>query len=208
MGMIGKGRAGARKLSTAGGGAVRRIPLLAAAMATVLAAFAPGPAAAGGLDIVTRYYSVTGRSHAELVASVRRNAPRAGGAYGIGFIDFSPRYRTAIDNGKCRIAEVQVGVRVALTLPQWRDPGDAPGTVARQAARFVRAIDSHERTHAAIAGRFARTMKARLVKIAPSRDCWTLRERAEALIREVKKQHGASQRAFDLRTKTQIRRLL
>ena len=205
--MVGKERANSWKLlpATSGGGATRRVPTLAAAIIATLAAV---PAAAGGVEIVTRYYAVTGRSHAELVASVRRNAPRAGGAYGIGFIDFSPRYTTAIDNGKCRIVDAQVGVRVALTLPQWRDPGDAPRAVFRHATGFVRAIERHEREHAAIAGRYARMMTTRLLRLQPDGDCWTLRESAEALIREVKKQHGASQRAFDLRTKTQIRRLL
>ena len=205
--MVGKERANSWKLlpATSGGGATRRVPTLAAAIIATLAAV---PAAAGGVEIVTRYYAVTGRSHAELVASVRRNAPRAGGAYGIGFIDFLPRYRTVSANGVCRIAEAQVGVRVALTLPQWKDPGDAPKAVSRHASRFVRVIDSHERAHAAIAGRYARTMKARLLKLAPDRNCWNLRGRAEALIRDIKKQHISAQNAFDRQTHKQIRGLL
>lgn len=164
--------------------------------------------AAGEPDIHRSYYSISGRNHAEIVSSVRRNGPRNGFAYGIGFIDFLPRYGTEHRDGLCRLTRPEVGLRIHIRLPRWDGGAAAPRTATSIAMRFVRAIESHEMQHAAIARRYAARMKAVLAKLPPQKDCWALRTRADETLVRLKKEHLAAQRAFDVRTNRQIRRLL
>lgn len=176
-------------------------------IACSLAAASGAAAGPGAPDIRRSYYTVSGNSHAEIVASVKRNGPRNGFAYGIGFIDFLPRYGTALRDGLCRVDRAEVGLRIHLRLPRW-DGGGAPRTAARIATRFVRAIERHEMQHAAIARRYAARMKALLARLSPEQSCWMLRARAEETLARLKKEHAAAQRAFDVRTNRQIKRLL
>lgn len=161
-----------------------------------------------GVEIVSRYYSIRGADHAELVASVRRNGPKGGQAYGIGYIDFFPRYRTAFAAGVCRIAEAEVGLRVELELPRWDGSDGGQARVAGFARRFARAIEAHEMEHVRIAGHYARRMRSELLRLKADSSCWSLSSRAEDLIRDLKKRHVESQKAFDRRVNKQIKRLL
>jgi predicted secreted Zn-dependent protease len=162
---------------------------------------------ATGTRIDTSYYPVSGRSHQELVGSVRRYGP-GGFAYGLGVIDFHPRFDTRFESGKCRIAAADTGLTVALRLPEWRGPADAPGGVTRAAQRFARAIRQHELQHVEIARRYQRLMTAELKRLKPDRNCWSLASAARELIARLKRQHLAAQRAFDRRSHKQIRRQL
>lgn len=180
-----------------------------AALAVLLAAV---PALAGftvkGVKIEKSYYRISGQSHGELVKTVRRNAPRSGRAYGLGIIDFYPKYRTRRVDGECHIANVEVGLRVQLRLPQWHGETGTPRRVARIARRFERVIDAHEMHHVKIAKRYAKLMQQRLRKLPREKSCWTLRSRAREVIRKLKRQHIAAHKRFDNRTRKQIRRLL
>ena len=118
-----------------------------------------------GVKVEKSYYRFSGASHGELKKSVKRNAPRAGRAYGLGIIDFFPRYRTSRVDGRCRIAEVEVGLRIKLKLPQWHGKIGTPRRVVRIAKRFERVIDAHEAQHVKIAKRYKRLMKQRLQKL-------------------------------------------
>lgn len=161
-----------------------------------------------GTKIRYAYYPVSGRDHAEIVRSVRRFAPRAGRAYGIGFIDFFPVYSVASEEGGCRIKTAETGLSIQLRLPEWKGPKDAPRTAHRIGQRFEKAIRLHELQHVKIAERYAREMSRTLLKLKPEKDCWALRRKATASIGKIKRQHLASQKAFDRRTFKQIKRLL
>lgn len=161
-----------------------------------------------GVKVEKSYYRISGKSHGELVKTVRRNAPRAGRAYGLGIIDFFPNYRTRKTDGKCRIIHGEVGLRVKLRLPQWHGQSGTPRRVVRIAKRFERVIDAHEAQHVKIARRYARLMKQRLLKLPSDNSCWALRSKARDMIRLLKRQHIAAHKRFDNRTRKQIRRLL
>jgi predicted secreted Zn-dependent protease len=167
-----------------------------------------GWATGSDVEVVNRYYSIHGASHAELVASVRRNGPKGGRAYGIGYIDFFPRYRTEPGAGGCRIVQPEVGLRIVLELPRWdEDKGGTPG-IASFARRFARAIEAHEMEHVRIARSYAGRMRTGLARLKADASCWSLSSRAEDLIRNLKTRHVESQKAFDRRVNKQIRRLL
>lgn len=179
---------------------------------TLIALLLAVPALSGfvikGVKIEKSYYRISGKSYGELVKTVRRNGPRAGRAYGLGIIDFFPNYRTRKTDGRCRIVHADVGLRVKLRLPQWHGETGTPRRVVRIAKRFERVIDAHEAQHVKIARRYARLMKQRLRKLPPDNSCWTLRSKARALIKVLKRQHIAAHKRFDNRTRRQIRRLL
>jgi predicted secreted Zn-dependent protease len=153
-------------------------------------------------------YPISGRTHAELVGSVKLHAPMGGRVYGIGFIDFDPRFETKSDKGVCRVVAAETGLKVELRVPEWRGGSDAPKGVARVARNFERVIRAHEMHHVAIAKGYQRRISAAVKALKPDRSCWTLRDRAEALILRLKAQHRDAQRAFDRRTWRQLARLL
>jgi predicted secreted Zn-dependent protease len=159
-----------------------------------------------GTRVDERFYPISGRSFAELVSSVRMGGPM--GAYGMGVIDFYPRFETRTEKGACRVVSADTGLTVSLSLPEWRGPGDAPNSVLRKARHFERAIRAHELQHVEIAKRYQRLITASLKRLKPETNCWDLRSRANDLIAALKKQHLAAQRGFDRRSFKQIRRLL
>lgn len=154
------------------------------------------------------YYKITGKSHGELVKAVKRNGPRAGRAYGLGIIDFFPSYRMERSDGKCRIADAEVGLRIKLRLPKWQEQTGVPRSVVRIAKRFERVIDAHEMQHVRIAKQYQRLMRQRLRKLSPDQSCWELRKRAREMIAQLKRRHIQAHKRFDNRTRKQIRRLL
>jgi predicted secreted Zn-dependent protease len=190
-----------------GGPRTRRAFVRIAALAACIPLFG-GWAKGSHVEIVSRYYSIHGASHAELVASVRRNGPKGGRAYGIGYIDFFPRYRTEPGIAGCRIVEAEVGLRVELELPRWDGAEGGPAKVANFGRRFARAIEAHEMEHVRIARSYAGRMRSALLRLKPDASCWSLSSRAEELIGNLKKRHVESQKAFDRRVNKQIKRLL
>ncbi|MEX0954211.1 MAG: DUF922 domain-containing protein [Rhizobiaceae bacterium] len=161
-----------------------------------------------GTEVRYAYYPVSGRSHAEIVNSVRRYAPRAGRAYGIGFIDFHPDYDMASKNGECRVTRAETGLAIQLKLPEWKGPKDAPRSAVRLGLHFEKSIRSHELQHVKIAESYARRISRDLLRLKPEKDCWVLRREAYDLIKRIKREHIGSQKAFDRRTFKQIKRLL
>jgi predicted secreted Zn-dependent protease len=186
--------------------------LLQRVTTTVLLAALTVPLLAGwkvtGTKVRYAYYPVSGRSHAEIVSSVRRFAPMRGRAYGIGFIDFHPDYDMRSSKGACRVIRAETGLSISLKLPEWKGPADAPRSAARLGRHFERAIRSHELQHVRIAERYARAISSALPKLKPAENCWALRRAAYDLIKRFKRQHIGAQKAFDRRTLKQIRRLL
>lgn len=183
---------------------VRPLARAAALAGSVLLLGGWGPT---GTRIDTAYYPISGRSHAELVGSVRRYGP-GGFAYGMGIIDFHPSFDTGWRDGKCRIVTAETGLTVSLRLPEWRGPADAPGRVLQTARRFASEVRRHEMQHVDIARRYQRAMTARLLKLPAEASCWSLAASARALVERLKKDHLAAQRAFDRRSHRQIMRLL
>ncbi len=185
-------------------------PLSGLRRIAAVALLVPALAAWGatGTRIDTTYYKIGGRSHAELLASIKRNGPRNGFAYGMGIIEFFPHFTTAIRDGLCRIEKVETAMTVYLRLPKWNGPRDAPRSVIRTAAYFERVIRAHEMQHVAIAKVYQRRFDSSLRRMSPDQSCWTLRREAYALVIRIKKQHVAAQRAFDNRTRKQIKRLI
>lgn len=175
--------------------------------AVACAALALGGGASAETRIDMNYYAISGRSHAELVGSVRRHGP-GGFAYGLGIIDFYPSFDTGWRGGKCRIVAAETGLTVSLRLPEWRGPADAPGRVVRTARRFVNAVRGHEMRHVDIARRYQRAMTTRLLKLPAAANCWRLAADARRLIERLKADHRAAQRLFDARSHRQIRRWL
>ena len=161
-----------------------------------------------GTKVNYAYYPVSGRSHAEIVSSVRRFAPRAGRAYGIGFIDFHPDYDMTAKGGACRVTRAETGLAIQLKLPEWKGPKDAPRSAVRLGRHFEKSIRSHELQHVKIAEGYARRISRDLLKLKPEKNCWALRRDAHDLITRIKREHIASQKAFDRRTFKQIKRLL
>lgn len=178
----------------------------------VLTAVLAVPVLAGwritGTKIRYAYYPVSGKNHAEILRSVRRFAPRAGRAYGIGFIDFYPDYDFSAKSGACRVTRADTGLSIQLKLPEWKGPNDAPRAAVRLGRHFERSIRQHELQHVKIAESYARRMSRELLKLKPEESCWGLRRKAGDLIKRVKQHHINAQKAFDRRTFKQIKRLL
>ncbi len=162
----------------------------------------------GDTKIHYTYYPVSGKNHAEIASSVRRFAPKAGRAYGIGFLHFDPRYDMRMKDGKCRVVSTRTKLTIKLKLPEWKGPDDAPRSAVRLGKHFAKSIRRHEMDHVKIAERYARKMSRDLARLKPAEDCWKLGAKARDLLKQINAQHMASQRAYDNRTRRQLKRLL
>jgi predicted secreted Zn-dependent protease len=153
-------------------------------------------------------YPISGKTRGQLVDSVKMHGPMGGRVYGIGFIDFDPRFQTKSDKGLCRVTSAETGLRVNLRVPEWRGGPEAPKGIARVARNFERVVRAHEMQHVAIARSWQKRMTSMLKALKADKDCYALRNRADESIRRLKAQHRDAQRAFDKRTYRQLARLL
>ncbi len=152
------------------------------------------------------YYAISGKSRAEIKASVRFRGPKGGSAYGLTTIDFLPRWKTRAEGEACRVVDVDVGLRIAMRLPRWH--GGPEETASKAARRFVTSIERHEMGHVAIARRHAAEMGRLLARLVSDSGCWPLYRMAEEAIAGVKRRHLAAHRLYDERTRRGIRGLL
>lgn len=178
------------------------------ALAGIIVVTTGGAAAAGEVAVTTSHYGFTGVSKSDIKASVSRNGPNGGTAWGQSIIDFAPEWRTEEQNGICRLTGVRVGLTVSMKLPQWRPGFGKPAIVPAHARRFMSGIERHENGHVAIARRYAAELTRRLSVLRSSDGCWPLRSMANAEREAIKPRHLAAHRAYDARTRMVLKALL
>lgn len=173
--------------------------LVVAAPALRAAAAAPSPRVA---HATMRYYAVGGTTPAQIRARLNARAPASpDGFHGDAFTRWSFRWQwPASADGRCRVSEATVTLRIEVSFPRWTHPKRASAAVAAAWARYTRALARHEQGHVD----YARARYAAVVRAIRGATCGTANAAAEqqlALIRrhdvayDAATRHGATQGA-------------
>ncbi len=119
------------------------------------------PAAFVGIPAITvRYYDVSGRTAAEIRASLNRNNA-ADPVTGVHFDAYTvPHIEWRIPGdpaGPCRVDRAKVTLELTVGLPRLVDTGSVPPGLLRRWKRYRAALEAHEAMHArnAVLGRKA-----------------------------------------------------
>lgn len=177
----------------------------AAAAATLGAAGSRGAAAQETGEIRLhedrRTYEVSGSTAAEVWASLVAGARREGEDLLFAWTDVSTEYRTRMvgDREGCRVTGVRVEVRIAVTLPRWTPPPDAPLALRRQWNRYEAAIRRHEEGHVLRARTTARRLRDAISDLT-AEDCDALKRRGTAVGEEILAWGRAEQDRYDRET--------
>ena len=123
------------------------------------------------LNARERYFSVSGRTPALILASARRNVPsdpsgndRDSMAY-VGPIvwEHLPSYVMDPSSGACTMTGVTSSTRYQATLPRWTSPSKVPAELLAWWRAVLRHIGQHESEHVRIFARYVRALPSRVV---------------------------------------------
>ncbi|MEM6325751.1 MAG: DUF922 domain-containing protein [Bacteroidota bacterium] len=151
------------------------------------------------IDVNT--YEVTGRTAAEVLASLQARGPRSGERifFGLTETEMAFRYWKTPADGECRLERIRIDLRVVVTIPEWRAPGEAPYRLKRDWSRFETALRRHEDQHREIAEVGAREVYRALHALrTPS--CTTIDATAREVANRLREANEQRQAAFDRRT--------
>ena len=160
------------------------------------------PADAVSLSKTYSYFSVGGKTLAEIETEVDRRGPRVrstGGRRhpGATQLEFTTRIAYAAGNGGCAIAEASVNVQAKIILPRWSQRAKADEDTRLIWDTLSADIKRHEETHAMIAKNHARDLELALRSIRRQRDCKVAVAKAKAVSDRILAQHERAQREFD-----------
>ena len=146
-------------------------------------------------------YDVRGSTYAELIASMRRNAPfveRTGQRhYGVTEVGFSPSWTFQPLSRGCELVSARVDLRLTMVLPRWvgRETAD-PALFARW-TRLRDDIERHERLHADVALDYHRRLLDALDRPRTEATCERLNAVLTDEARVLVERHRNAQRAID-----------
>ncbi|HEY6816433.1 MAG TPA: DUF922 domain-containing protein [Croceibacterium sp.] len=149
-----------------------------------LHAAAVPPALAGIPGIKLEYYDVSGRTVAEIRASLDRNRPTdpATGAQFDAYTTWTMDWAIPGEpGGPCRLDQAKVMLDLTVGLPRLVDPDRVPRAVLDRWKRYRTALEVHEATHA----RNALLAKQAMLKAIRTADCATANGAAEDVLAEL-----------------------
>lgn len=145
------------------------------------------------VSTATRYYTVTGRTTAEIFDSIDRNGPRDDkGVKGSGLTAASWGYRWQPQNSPdgCVIASMTISLDIVVTLPRHDQAGGLPFAIQANWQKFADSVAKHEQTHVDIDKAGASTIREKMLALRPAANC-------DALSRQVEALWNAEQRAIE-----------
>ncbi len=149
-------------------------------------------------------YTVTGATIGEVVRSMLRNGPfvYAIGRKGLGKADFRHRLRvsTERENGRCRVSQVALNLRIRLTVPRLSSRAGLNRSHRARWQAIERMIVSHEKRHAAFYRQFARELVRDVKRLAPQANCAALHREKRRVEEAALKRDRRRNRAFDRRS--------
>jgi predicted secreted Zn-dependent protease len=174
---------------------------LAAAVASGPAAATP-PASPRVAHATMVYYAVGGTTPEQIRAQLNARAPVSpDGFHGDAFTRWSFRWHwPGSADGRCRVKEATVTLRIEVSFPRWTHPKAASAAVASAWTRYGRALARHEQGHVD----FAVAHYPAVVRAIRSATCRTADRAAQAQLNVIRRhdlaydaatRHGATQGA-------------
>jgi predicted secreted Zn-dependent protease len=159
------------------------------------------PAGAAGLSKTYSYFSVGGKTPAEIESELSKRGPNVkstGGRHpGAIQIEFKTHTTYAGENGGCKVATASVTVQAKIFLPRWRQREKANGNTRLYWDTRSADIRRHEETHVIIAKNHAWDIEQALMRIRQQRDCTVAEAKAKATTNRIIALSDRAQREFD-----------
>ncbi|MBL0375042.1 DUF922 domain-containing protein [Rhizobium sp. KVB221] len=149
----------------------------------------------------TSYFSIGGRTAADLDREMSRRGPRSKttGLHhpGVTEIRFAGAATFVTKGHSCRVGGAKVTLSTKLMLPRWKNRRKADPTLALAWDTLSSDIKRHEERHAEIARNHARKLEREILALAPARDCATLKAKVNKISQKVMDDHDKDQQRFD-----------
>jgi predicted secreted Zn-dependent protease len=150
------------------------------------------------------YYDVTGRTAAEIRASLNRSGPASsldGRRYdALERATVHWQYTYARSRAGCRIATVAVRLEIVVILPRLVAARGVPKPLISAFARYAAKLKAHETGHVQIEHDIARLIEEGIRKLGPQRTCERLGRAANALGNALVKEGLRLNAEYDART--------
>lgn len=158
----------------------------------------------------TNYYSVTGATLPEIRRSIRQSRPWKERQDVDGFTEWQVHWQFSVVSTSegCRCSTFNTQTRIAISLPLWTPPTNAPITVIQIWTNYFTALLRHEVGHGQMAVMAATELQRRVKQQGGGSDCEslkrTLNQLGDAVVAEYrqrdkeydeKTRHGATQGA-------------
>ena len=171
------------------------------ALGAVLAIIAP-EAKAASIFREFNYYTVNGKTAADLDRALSRNGPllkKTGQHHpGAAEIRFDAKVRYGSAPGKaCKVQGVYVNVHAKVSLPRWRQRRKATPELALIWDTLLHDIRRHEESHIVIARSFASEMEREIRGLRTRADCAALRTDIDKVTARLMEAHDKKQLQFD-----------
>ena len=159
------------------------------------------PASAATVKRSFSYFSIHGKTLAEIQAQLDARGPVVGAAGdrhpGATRMEFSTRLTYGSGKGSCRIVKADVTVKAKVFLPRWRDRRRAEPDTRMIWDTIARDIRRHEESHLSIAKNHARDLENALRGLYPMASCGALTAKARKVSTRLLAEHDAEQARFD-----------
>jgi predicted secreted Zn-dependent protease len=134
-----------------------------------------------------KYYTVIGRTAAELRAQINRLGPKDqyGQPYD-GQADSELRwsYQVATVENRCVVTAVNVHVQTTITMPQWTPPPDAPSELRERWVRYYSALLFHENGHKELGNTAGKQLVQLAAALPPAATCDDLKASLDDLAQD------------------------
>lgn len=146
-------------------------------------------------------YEVTGSSYAELIASMRANAPfveRTGQRhYGVTQVGFRPSWTFQPLRSGCELVSAKVDLELTVILPRWPGRALAPEALRGRWDELRADIEAHERLHSDMAETYHQRMVRALDRPRTAASCDRLNAVLTDEARRILERHRRAQRGID-----------
>lgn len=147
------------------------------------------------------YFSIGGRTAAELDAELSKNGPmmkQSGSRHpGATRIKWGGSVSYVRHGSRCAVGEAKVTLSTQIILPRWKNRKRATPSLALIWDTLSRDIKRHEERHAEIARSHARDLERSLKRLRPEADCERMQARVDRATADAVAKHDADQARFD-----------
>lgn len=149
-------------------------------------------AGSAGGDKGIRYYEVQGADFETLLAALNAH----GGSHGQADWKLTYQYQPRLAGRVCSVGSLTTRLELAMTLPKWSPPRNAPANLVARWTRYVNALRIHEEEHLQI-GRDFETAFKRSLAVASTRTCDELDRNIKSYFDLLLEKHRARDRDYD-----------
>lgn len=159
--------------------------------------------AQGVVRWTTNFYSVTGATIPELRQSIRENRPWKQRVGHDAMTDWLVNWQftvVPVADG-CRCVSFITRTEIAITLPRWTAPAEAPEATRKVWRQYIEALERHEAGHGAIALAAAAELGKRIQSPGATADCDELKRWIEGMCPLVIAGFRSRDQAYDEKTR-------